>query len=61
MDVAEYFRKIDRVKTSINIATLIGHNTVRSAVLGEYQRDPTVEEQLQMEQLVEKAILTYPQ
>lgn len=56
LDVAEYFRKIDSVKTSINIATLIGHNTVRRAVLGEYQRDPTAEEQLQMEQLVEKAM-----
>lgn len=56
LDVADYFRKIDSVKTSINIATLIGHNTVRRAVLGEYQRDPTPEEQLQMEQLVEKAM-----
>src|SRR5690606_34000168 len=44
LDIAEYFRKIDSVKTSINIATLIGHNTVRRAVLGEYQRDPTPEE-----------------
>ncbi|MBX2967990.1 MAG: D-aminoacylase [Cyclobacteriaceae bacterium] len=56
LNVAEYFRKIDSVKTSVNIATLIGHNTVRRAVLGEYQRDPTPEEQLQMEQLVEKAM-----
>ncbi|MBX2965360.1 MAG: D-aminoacylase [Cyclobacteriaceae bacterium] len=56
LDVADYFRQIDSVKTSINIATLIGHNTVRRAVLGEYQRDPTPEEQLQMEQLVEKAM-----
>jgi N-acyl-D-amino-acid deacylase len=55
-DIAEYFRKIDSVKTSINIATLIGHNTVRRAVMGESQRDPTAEEQKQMEELVAKSM-----
>lgn len=57
LDIATYFNKIDSVKTSINIATLIGHNTVRRAVLGEVQRDPTEEEQKQMEALVEKAMM----
>ncbi len=56
LDIADYFRKIDSVKTSINIATLIGHNTVRRAVLGDYQRDPTTDEQKAMELLVEKAM-----
>jgi N-acyl-D-amino-acid deacylase len=55
-DIAEYFQKVERIKTSINIATLVGHNTVRRAVVGETQRDPTAEEQLQMEALVEKAM-----
>jgi N-acyl-D-amino-acid deacylase len=55
-DIGEYFRKIDSVKTSINIATLIGHNTVRRTVFGEAQRDPTIEEQQQMEALVEQAM-----
>ena len=50
-DIAEYFRKIDSVKTSINIATLIGHNTVRRSIMGETQRDPTEEEQKLMEAL----------
>lgn len=56
-DIARYFQKLDSVKTSINIATLIGHNSVRRAVMGDNQRDPTVEEQKKMEELVETAML----
>jgi N-acyl-D-amino-acid deacylase len=55
-DIARYFSKLDSVKTSINIATLIGHNTVRHTVIGDVQRDPTPEEQKRMEALVEKAM-----
>jgi N-acyl-D-amino-acid deacylase len=56
LDMASYFRKLDSVKTSINVASLIGHNTVRRAVMGDLQRDPTSDEQLKMEALVEKAM-----
>ncbi len=56
LDIAAYFRKTDSVKTSINIATLIGHNTVRRAVMGESARNPEDYEQRQMELLVEKAM-----
>lgn len=55
-DIAEYFQRIDSVRTSLNIATLIGHNTVRRAVMGDSQRNPTPEEQSRMEALVEKAM-----
>ncbi len=56
LDVADYFRKLDSVNLSINVATLIGHNTVRRAVMGDLQRDPTAEEQKKMEDLVGKAM-----
>ncbi len=56
LEVDRYFQRIDSVKTSINVATLIGHNTVRSAVLGDANREPTIEEQKQMEALVESAM-----
>lgn len=56
LDVAAYFKRLDSVKTSINVATLIGHNTVRRAVMGDLQRDPTPEEQTKMEALVQKAM-----
>jgi N-acyl-D-amino-acid deacylase len=52
-DIASYSFKLDSVKTSINIATLIGHNSVRRAVMGDSQRDPSPEEQKRMEDLVE--------
>jgi N-acyl-D-amino-acid deacylase len=54
--VADYFKRIDSVRTSINIATLIGHNTVRRAVLGDANREPSLDEQSRMESLVEKAM-----
>src|SRR5687768_9358995 len=56
IDIPRYFFKLDSVKTSINVATLIGHNDVRRAVMGDAQRDPTGEEQRRMEALVEQAM-----
>ncbi len=56
VDIARYFRQLDSVKTSINVATLIGHNDVREAIMGEGQRDPSADEQRRMEELVEKAM-----
>ena len=56
LDMGRYFAQMDSLKTSINIASLIGHNTVRRAVMGEAQRDPTPDELTQMEALVEKAM-----
>jgi N-acyl-D-amino-acid deacylase len=56
IDIARYFQQLDSVKTSINVATLIGHNSVRGAVIGQTQRDPSTDEQRQMEILVEKAM-----
>src|SRR6478609_3041606 len=56
LDMAAYFRRLDSTKISINVASLIGHNTVRRAVMGDVQRDPTTDEQIKMEGLVEKAM-----
>ena len=56
LDVKSYFRMLDSLKLSINVATFIGHNTVRQAVLGTSSRDPNAEELKRMEQLVENAM-----
>jgi N-acyl-D-amino-acid deacylase len=40
----------------LNIATLIGHNSVRRLVMGEGSRQPTTAELAQMEKVVEKAM-----
>ncbi len=56
LEMASYFRRLDSAKISVNVASLIGHNTVRRAVMGDFQRDPTQDEQIKMEALIEKAM-----
>ena len=56
VDVAQYFYKLDSAKLSINVATLIGHNSVRREVMGESMREPDAAEQQRMEDLVRKAM-----
>ncbi|MES2330890.1 MAG: D-aminoacylase [Bacteroidota bacterium] len=56
VNVGKYFSMLDSLKTSINVATLIGHNDVRKAVMGSAKRDPTEEEMIKMEALVEQAM-----
>lgn len=56
-DIADFFRRTDSLKISINIATLYGHNTVRNAVMKRENRAPTSAELKQMENLVDSAML----
>lgn len=55
-DIPLFFRQLDSVKPAINVATLIGHNTVRAAVMGRDNRQPTTEEQQRMEAMVEQCM-----
>lgn len=55
-DMGKYFTFLDSLKLSINVAALIGHNTVRREVMGTANRNPTSEEQQRMEALVERAM-----
>ena len=57
LDVRKYFQRLDSIGMSINVASLIGHNTVRRAVMGDANRDPSIDEQKQMEMLVEQAMM----
>lgn len=56
IDLDKYFSKLDSVKLSINVASLIGHNNVRKAVLGTANREPTGEELTRMKTIVEQAM-----
>jgi len=56
IDVGNYLRWVDSVKLSINVATLIGHNDVRKAVMGRANRDATAEEMEKMKAIVDKAM-----
>ena len=55
-DVAAAFERVAQTPASVNFATLIGHNTVRRAVMGTENRDPTVTEVAKMKALVWKAM-----
>ncbi|MBI5858424.1 MAG: D-aminoacylase [Sphingobacteriales bacterium] len=56
VDIGKYLQWIDSLKLSINVATLIGHNDVRKAVMGRANRDATPDEMKRMNDLVEKAM-----
>jgi len=55
-DLQKFFARVDSMHTSINVASLIGHNTIRRQVMGLDNRLATAEEQKQMELLVAKAM-----
>lgn len=55
-NVREFFSGYEKTPATVNLAVLIGHNSVRSKVMGLENRAPTAEEQLKMEQLVEQAM-----
>lgn len=55
-NLADYFKRIDSVGTSINVASLVGHNTVRRQTMGLVNRPATAEEMQKMTALVETAM-----
>ena len=55
-DIAALFRKIEQTRVSVNFATLVGHNTVRRAVMGTARRAPNAAELISMQELVRKAM-----
>lgn len=55
-DVAEFFGRFQTKPLAVNLATLIGHNSVRSKAMGLDNRAPTADEQAKMNALVEQAM-----
>ena len=56
LDVGEALTNIRQAGIAINFATLIGHNTVRRAVMGTANRDATIAELSRMKSLVWRAM-----
>ena len=57
LDVGKFFRAVEHNGISLNVATLIGHNTVRTAAMGgNFNRAPTSAEAAQMKLLVTQAM-----
>ncbi len=57
LNLANYFRELQGIRTSVNVGSLIGHNTVRRKVMMNVFRDPTAKEQAAMENLVAQAMV----
>jgi N-acyl-D-amino-acid deacylase len=55
-DVGLMFQKLEQYGSQVNVATLIGHNTVRQKVMRNATRPPTPVELRKMEDLVRKAM-----
>jgi N-acyl-D-amino-acid deacylase len=57
LDVGQFFRDIAEKPIAVNVATLIGHNTVREKAMGgEFDRAPTAGELTAMEEFVRQGM-----
>jgi N-acyl-D-amino-acid deacylase len=55
-DVGEFLGRVKEKPLAVNLATLIGHNSVRSKAMGTDNRAPSAEEQAKMNSIVEQAM-----
>ena len=55
-DLRRYFAFVDSLRLSVNVASLVGHGTVRKAVMGRANRAPTDAELVRMEGEVAQAM-----
>lgn len=56
-DVAQFFKEIEEAKTGVNVATLIGHNSVREKGMGgSFIRAPNAEQLEAMKAMVDQAM-----
>lgn len=51
-----YREMVERAPSSLNVAMLVGHNTIRAAVMGMARRAPTQDEQRAMRDLVREGL-----
>jgi N-acyl-D-amino-acid deacylase len=56
IDIKKYFDTLNVIKLSVNVGSLVGHNDVRRAVLGNAAVTPDSAQLKSMEDLVEKAM-----
>jgi N-acyl-D-amino-acid deacylase len=55
-DLAAWFKQLEATGIGLNVASLIGHNSVRAAIMGTAQRQATPEEITRMQELVEQGM-----
>ncbi|MFO1448504.1 MAG: D-aminoacylase [Opitutaceae bacterium] len=57
LEIGAFLKSVEQTGTALNVATLIGHNTVRSQVMGgSFARPPTAAELDQMKALVDRGM-----
>ncbi|HEU5072336.1 MAG TPA: D-aminoacylase [Verrucomicrobiae bacterium] len=57
LEVGKFFHDVETTQVSPNVATLIGHNSVREAAMGgSFDREPTGQELTRMRDLVDRAM-----
>ena len=57
VDIGDLFKGLENNGSYINVATLIGHNSIRQQVMGQTSRRPTPNEITRMQDLVTQAIM----
>lgn len=55
-NLAEAFERLEKIGIGLNVASLVGHNTVRRQVMGTANRRASAEELARMQELVEQAM-----
>ena len=56
LDLKDFFANLNRLRPGINLATLIGHNSIRREVMGSEDRKATPQEIERMKLMVDKAM-----
>lgn len=56
LNLAQWFDKIDKLGLGINVASLVGHNSVRREVMGSAARLATADEIRKMQALIDRAM-----
>jgi N-acyl-D-amino-acid deacylase len=57
LEIGKFFKRLETNGTEVNLATLIGHNTVRLHVMKQKATVPTATEMAEMENLVKRGML----
>ncbi len=55
-DLGGFFAQLERQGTAVNLASMVGHGTVRELVIGEADRPATADEVARMQELVRAAL-----
>ena len=56
-NLADFFGRLEKLGIGLNVASLVGHNTVRREIMGRENRFATPEEIAKMQAMVEKGML----